>query len=146
MAGWELVKGRSNSTTFAPMGEDEVSIVESKQRNKVALRVNAHRKSFPKDTRSVMVYIDKERSRIGFFVVKPEQAFDAKKLSDYGKNSANVYISMPKVIAEMGFTKGRYKITRKEGTEGLIFMISLKNKIDKPVESTETKSETKEKE
>lgn len=134
--GWEIVKGRSNSTTFAPMNDDEISIVGSKQRNKETLRVNSHRKTFPVGTKSVKVMIDRDKKRIGFFTLKQDELFDGKKLSDYGKNSANIYISMPRVIAELGFTKGRYKITKKDDIDGLIFMVYAKNKIE-----TESKSE-----
>lgn len=128
---WEEIPGHigGGGGMFMPIGDDEVSIVQTTVRNSKILRINIPRKLIPQEIVQVTLKIDKEKKRIGFFkVVNPE---NARKLNPYGKKNRLVYCSMPKVVRELGFEKGRYKATTKKDIEGLFFLVRSSDLVAK---------------
>lgn len=139
MADWEIISGRSNSFGMEKIGDNEVSIVNSKSgANKPNFRICMARGHFPKEAVSVIVMMDKEKKRIGFFRVDKGQEFQAKRLSSFGKSQKDkTYISMPRRISEMGFEKARYQILKlKNPPENMYFYITADKKTEKKEEPT----------
>lgn len=133
--GWEDVAVQSHNTFFSPISKDEVSIITSKVKNTVLFRVNFLKENFPEDVAFVKVRIDREKKRFGFFKCKPEEG---RKIIHYGKAMKLVYISLPKILGELGFTKGRYDISRladQTKNPDLYFFVKLESKHKDLVEA-----------
>ena len=130
--GWEDVPVQvHNGGFFDAISADDVSIVTSKVKNSVIFRINVMRTNFKEHT-FVKLRIDRERKRVGFFVCKPEEG---RKICGYGKTSRLVYVSCPKVLQEIGFTKGRYTLTRPnaEKNPDMFFYVKLEDKKKEPI-------------
>jgi hypothetical protein len=130
--GWEdVVNVRGgNSQFFKKIADDEVSVIFSKQKTTVTVRVNAKKIHFPKNAKgeipkTVKIRVDREKKRIGFF---KDEISSGHRLIPYGKVGDYVYISVGKVMKELGFEKGRYKILKKEDTPEMYFYLSPKKK------------------
>lgn len=134
---WEEVIVQSHGNFgFNPLTEDIASIALSKVKNSTMYRVNAVRKNFG-DSGFVKIKIDREKKRVGFFKASPEAG---RKVVGYGKDSRLMYVSCPKVLGEIGFTKGRYNIHRMKDpakNPDLLFYISVEDKIAESVEKVE---------
>jgi len=126
--GWEEVPCTHGNSMFTQMSDKEVSLVYVKTKKGPNLRMNIVRASLPEKTVALAVKIDREKKRVGFF--KPKDEVDGRRVIAYNKkrNSRMVYCSLPKVVKELGFDRGRYEIVKKDGIEGLVFMIYVDRK------------------
>jgi len=129
---WEEIPAGPSGGFATRMADDEVAIVMSKVRETPVYRINMARSLFPEGVVAIIIKIDKEKKRIGFF---PANGKSDRKLSSYGKNSRLVYVCLPKSIAELGFIKGRYKFKKLEKVPELYFMVRPDDKVgDFPTE------------
>ncbi len=142
--GWVIVPSKGGGIGQNLMSDKEVSIVTSKVKNATMWRINMLRSVFPEKARNVIMKIDEENKRVGFFKVddtNEEQLFIAKKFGSYGKTSKTIYVSGPKLMEKMGFTpKGtRYKIIKpKDRPDDMYFYIDATKKyVEEPKKTTE---------
>jgi len=122
---WEEVPAGPSGGFATRMADDEVSIVASLVRGTPVYRINMALALFPEGTTALVVRLDKEKKRIGFFKANGKSD---RKLAGYSHGSRLIYVCLPKIIKEMGFTKGRYKIKKSDKVEGLYFMVRLEDR------------------
>lgn len=131
---WEDVIGRGVGTPMEKIPEDQISLVSSSANGKPRLRLTCHTKMFVEGTRSVLLRVDKEKKRIGLFVLPKDRLSEGKALCTFGKSNKNfVYVTLPKWIEDLGFTKGRYTFKKREEDKDMYFFISLNGKVEKEV-------------
>jgi hypothetical protein len=123
---WEEVPAGPSGGFATRMAADEVAIVMSKQRNTPVYRINMARTLFPETAKAIVIRLDKEKKRIGFF---PANGKSDRRLSSYGTNSRLVYVCLPKSIADLGFTKGRYHFKKLEKFPDMFFMVRPEDKV-----------------
>lgn len=122
---WEDVPVGPQGGFASRMADDEVSIVMSKVRDTPIYRINMALALFPEGTKALVVRLEKEKKRIGFFKAN---GTNDRKLAGYSHGSRLIYVCLPRSIAEMGFTKGRYKIKKTDKISDLYFMVRLEDK------------------
>lgn len=126
--GWEEVPhSGGNNGFFERIADDEVSIIVTKIKNSRIWRINFAKINLPENTPTLMLKVDKIKQRIGFF--KAPSPEGGRKVIGYGKKSRLVYVSCPKILGEVGFERGRYKIIKpKEPDENLFFFLRADRK------------------
>ena len=118
---WETVP-YSGGGGFSPLSEDEASVIESKVKTCTVFRINFHRVHVPQNVARVDLKIDREKNRIGLFIATDPNT--SRRIIAYDKKGRMCYVSCSKILKEIGFSRGRYKILKKEGVKDILFYLS----------------------